>query len=82
MASKFILLTIFRYRIEALQVVSQSVLVPRGLLGLVRTMLDLSGDEISEALSLYTSQRTTPVLVHCTQGKDRTGKHVAFYLTV
>ncbi len=58
---------------EALRVVSRNILVPRGLLGLARDMLDLSGEEITEALSLYTSEQTAPVLVHCTQGKDRTG---------
>ncbi|KAK3181067.1 hypothetical protein K4F52_007608 [Lecanicillium sp. MT-2017a] len=80
--SQFIFLTIFRYRLEALQVVSQNILVPRGLLGLARDMLDLSGDEITEALSLCTSEQTTPVLVHCTQGKDRTGLICALVLMI
>ncbi|PMB67943.1 hypothetical protein BM221_006118 [Beauveria bassiana] len=61
------------YRNEAIRVVAENVLVPRGLLGIGRDKLDHSGAEIAEALTLYTSTQTTPVLVHCTQGKDRTG---------
>lgn len=72
--SKFIFLYLFQYKNEAIHVVAKNVLVPRGLLGIGRDKLDHSGAEIAEALTLYTSTQTTPVLVHCTQGKDRTGK--------
>lgn len=72
--SKFLILYIFKYRNEAIHVVAENVLVPRGLLGIGRDKLDHSGAEIAEALRLYTSKATTPVLVHCTQGKDRTGR--------
>lgn len=71
--SKFIFLYVCNYRNEAIHVVAENVLVPRGLLGIGRDKLDHSGAEIAEALTLYTSTQTTPVLVHCTQGKDRTG---------
>lgn len=70
---KFIFLYAFRYHNEAIHIVAENVLVPRGLLGIGRDKLDHSGAEITEALTLYTSPQTTPVLVHCTQGKDRTG---------
>ncbi|KAJ3481978.1 hypothetical protein NLG97_g7689 [Lecanicillium saksenae] len=70
---KFIFLYAFKYHNEAINIVSENVLVPRGLLGIGRDKLDHSGAEIAEALRLYTSTQTTPVLVHCTQGKDRTG---------
>ncbi len=71
--SRFIFLYAFKYRNEAIHIVAENVLVPRGLLGIGRDKLDHSGAEIAEALTLYTSTQTTPVLVHCTQGKDRTG---------
>ncbi|KAM3516039.1 hypothetical protein MY11210_000321 [Beauveria gryllotalpidicola] len=70
---KFLFLYAFKYRNKAIRVVAENVLVPRGLLGIGRDKLDHSGAEIAEALTLYTSTQTTPVLVHCTQGKDRTG---------
>ncbi|KAJ4145731.1 hypothetical protein LMH87_004568 [Akanthomyces muscarius] len=70
---KFIFLYAFRYHNEAIHIVAENVLVPRGLVGIGRDKLDHSGAEIAEALTLYTSPQTTPVLVHCTQGKDRTG---------
>ncbi len=73
---KFIFLYAFRYHNEAIHIVAENVLVPRGLVGIGRDKLDHSGAEIAEALTLYTSPQTTPVLVHCTQGKDRTGMYL------
>ncbi|EGX92531.1 tyrosine/serine protein phosphatase, putative [Cordyceps militaris CM01] len=70
---QFLFLYAFNYRNEAIRIVAENVLVPRGLLGIGRDKLDHSGAEIAAALTLYTSTQTTPVLVHCTQGKDRTG---------
>ncbi|KAJ6787571.1 hypothetical protein PWT90_00654 [Aphanocladium album] len=67
----------FLYHDEAIHIVAENVLVPRGLLGIGRDKLDHSGAEIAEALRLYTSTTTTPVLVHCTQGKDRTDEGLA-----
>ncbi|TQV99094.1 tyrosine/serine protein phosphatase [Cordyceps javanica] len=72
-SSQFIFLYALKYRNEAIRIVAENVLVPRGLLGIGRDKLDHSGAEIAQALTLYTSTQTTPVLVHCTQGKDRTG---------
>lgn len=72
--SKFLLLYILNYRDEAIRVIAENVLVPRGLVGIGRDKLDHSGPEIAEALTLYTSTQTTPILLHCTIGKDRTGK--------
>lgn len=73
LCSKVIILFIFGYRVDAVRIMAQKVLLPRGLLGLGTDTLDHSGAEICAALSLYTSTQSTPVLVHCTQGKDRTG---------
>ena len=49
-------------------------MIPRGLVGLGLDTLDQSTREIHEALSLYADQSALPSIVHCTQGKDRTGK--------
>ncbi|OAA66255.1 Protein-tyrosine/Dual-specificity phosphatase [Cordyceps fumosorosea ARSEF 2679] len=70
---QFLFLYACGYRDQAVRVVAEHVLVPRGLLGIGRDKLDHSGEEIAAALRLYSQRRTTPVLVHCTQGKDRTG---------
>ncbi|KAG5975648.1 hypothetical protein E4U55_007607 [Claviceps digitariae] len=52
------------------------VMLPRGLLGLGIDTVDRSGPEIKSALSLYAARDSLPILVHCTQGKDRTDYHL------
>lgn len=49
-------------------------MIPRGLVGLGLDTLDQSTREIREALSLYADPAALPSIVHCTQGKDRTGE--------
>lgn len=58
----------------AIRVISQEVMLPRGLVGLGLDTLDQSREEVFQALSLYTSTQSMPSVVHCTQGKDRTGE--------
>lgn len=52
---------------------SREVMLPRGLVGLGLDTLDQSQDEVRQALLLYTTPQAMPSIVHCTQGKDRTG---------
>ncbi|KAE8365804.1 protein-tyrosine phosphatase-like protein [Aspergillus caelatus] len=66
------------YRNDAVIIVGEQVMSPRGLIGLGLDTLDSSTAEMREIFELFASQRdggdrTYPVLVHCTQGKDRTG---------
>lgn len=68
-----VFLYILGYRIDATRLLVSEVMLPRGLVGLGIDTMDYSGTEVAEALMLYTTARTTPALVHCTQGKDRTG---------
>lgn len=70
---RLIILYIFGYRTEAISVIGKEVMLPRGLIGLGLDTLDQSGPEIRETLTLYTSAVSMPSIVHCTQGKDRTG---------
>lgn len=48
-------------------------MLPRGLKALGPITLDHSGPLICETLLLYTDPAQLPSVVHCTQGKDRTG---------
>ncbi|UKZ94160.1 uncharacterized protein TrAFT101_009041 [Trichoderma asperellum] len=70
---KVIFFFILGYRIDAVRVLSHQVMLPRGLVGLGLDTLDYCGSEIREALSLYTTPQSLPSIIHCTQGKDRTG---------
>lgn len=71
--SRVVFLFVCGYRTKAINILGQQVMIPRGLVGLGLDTLDQSTREIREALSLYTDQAALPSLVHCTQGKDRTG---------
>lgn len=55
---------------------------PRGLLGLANDTLDASGPEICTALRSLLTPPGLPLLVHCTQGKDRTGLIVTLVLLI
>ncbi|KAL6911041.1 protein-tyrosine phosphatase-like protein [Trichoderma evansii] len=68
---KVIFFFILGYRIDAVRVLSQQVMLPRGLIRLGLDTLDYCGSEIREAISLYTTPQSLPSVVHCTQGKDR-----------
>ncbi|GAM84692.1 hypothetical protein ANO11243_026910 [Dothideomycetidae sp. 11243] len=46
---------------------------PRGLAGMARDTLRGSWAEMRMAFSLFARPESWPLLVHCTQGKDRTG---------
>jgi len=77
------------YRTEAVRIVAQEVMAPRGLIGLGQDTLDYSTSEMREIFHLLAGQHTPasyrsdkksegegeafPLLLHCTQGKDRTG---------
>lgn len=52
----------------------------RGLLGMYTQLLDNNHQKVKRALQLYTEEANYPILVHCTQGKDRTGIIIALVL--
>ncbi|KAL6819341.1 protein-tyrosine phosphatase-like protein [Trichoderma sp. SZMC 28015] len=79
---KVIFFFIAGYRIDAVRVLSTQVMLPRGLVRLGLDTLDHCGSEIHQALSLYTSPQTLPCIIHCTQGKDRTGLICALVLMI
>lgn len=53
---------------------------PRGLIGLGEDTLDCSLAEIRSVFEILAADDSYPVLVHCTQGKDRTGLVVLLLL--
>ncbi|KAI1319889.1 tyrosine/serine protein phosphatase [Xylariaceae sp. FL0255] len=78
---KLIFFFMFGYRTEAIRIMSREVMIPLGLTGLSLVTLDTSKNEILEALNLLISpSKPRPALLHCTQGKDRTGMIIALIL--
>ncbi|KAI1115835.1 tyrosine/serine protein phosphatase [Nemania sp. NC0429] len=78
---KLIVLYVLGFRTQAIRIMGEQVMQPLGLVGLSLVTLDESGPEIAEALRILTSPDTpSPTLLHCTQGKDRTGTIAALAL--
>ena len=71
---------IFGYRMEAFSILGREVMQPRGLVGLGFDSIDHCGPEIADALRAYSTASNYPILIHCTQGKDRTGLIIALIL--
>jgi protein tyrosine/serine phosphatase len=53
---------------------------PRGLIGLGHDTLAASTPEILAMMTRFSQPDTYPVLIHCSQGKDRTGITIALLL--
>ncbi|KAF5025431.1 hypothetical protein F66182_2491 [Fusarium sp. NRRL 66182] len=79
---RVVFLFVCGYRTEAINIIGEQVMIPRGLVGLGLDTLDQSTKEIHEALSLYANPSALPSVVHCTQGKDRTGLVCALVLMI
>ncbi|KAJ7230443.1 protein-tyrosine phosphatase-like protein [Mycena pura] len=78
----FLTLMLFRFRITAIHILGRNVLGPKGLPGLCKDTLRFCQAEIRQALEVFTDLKSYPVLVHCTQGKDRSGIVVMLILFV
>lgn len=61
------------YRKDAIRVIAAKVMKPRGLIGIAQDILDSAGAEIRAVFDILTKDESYPVLIHCTQGKDRSG---------
>ena len=68
------------YRIEAIKILAEEVMVPRGLIGLGIDSLDYGTTEMRAIFAIFADAGNYPILVHCTQGKDRTGLVVLLLL--
>jgi hypothetical protein len=67
---------------RAIREVGFRVLQPKGLQGLNYDFLDYCGDQILQVIRIMIASATYPILVHCTQGKDRTGLVIAIVLSL
>ena len=55
---------------------------PRGLIGLGKDSVDHSKSEIRQVLEVLADSKNYPVMMHCTQGKDRTGLVIVLLLLI
>ncbi|KZF24667.1 tyrosine/serine protein phosphatase-like protein [Xylona heveae TC161] len=78
--SKLLTLMLFGYRIEAIGVLGREVMQHRGLIGLGCDSIDYCQAEISQVFDVLADRSNYPLIVHCTQGKDRTGLIIALTL--
>lgn len=86
MNSKVLGLATAGYRTDAVKILIGQVMAPRGLIGLGQDTVDSSTFEMKEVFDILANnannnpdgdggekKSTYPLLLHCTQGKDRTG---------
>lgn len=67
-------------RSEAISILGREVMSPRGLVGLGKDSVDYCWVELRLVLQIFADPSNYPVMVHCTQGKDRTGLVVLLLL--
>ncbi|KAI9894475.1 MAG: hypothetical protein M1814_003233 [Vezdaea aestivalis] len=77
---KLFVLMIFNYRMAAISILGREVMQPRGLIGLGKDSLEYSGDAFRDLITTASGEENTPLLIHCTQGKDRTGISILLLL--
>lgn len=68
------------YRTQAISILGTQVMAPRGLVGLAWDSLAYCSAEVLAVFRVLSDPNAYPVLVHCTQGKDRTGLVVLLVL--
>jgi protein-tyrosine phosphatase len=60
-------------RTQGIKILGDNVMTPRGLIGLAIDSVDACGTEVCQFFTLLADPANLPLVVHCTQGKDRTG---------
>ncbi|KAF2767405.1 protein-tyrosine phosphatase [Teratosphaeria nubilosa] len=68
------------FKNAAIAILGRNVMTPRGLTGLAIDTLAHSTSEIKAVFAFLATAANYPVLIHCTQGKDRTGLVVVLVL--
>ncbi|KAI7574967.1 hypothetical protein KC316_g11262 [Hortaea werneckii] len=70
----------FGYRKEAIGVLSDAVMSERGLAGLAVDSLEHCQAEVKAVYDVLANEHSYPLVIHCTQGKDRTGLNILLVL--
>lgn len=78
--ARLITLMIFGYRIDAIRIIGENVMRDRGLIGLGIDSIDSCTAEVKQFFNVLADATNYPLIVHCTQGKDRTGLTVLLTL--
>ncbi|OQO07506.1 hypothetical protein B0A48_07203 [Cryoendolithus antarcticus] len=68
------------HRTSAISILGTNVMAPSGLTGLAERTLQTSTAEIGQLFRILADEKAWPVMIHCTQGKDRTGLSVLLIL--
>lgn len=68
------------YSNDAISIIATTVMQKRGLVGLAQDSLNLCKAEVKLVFDVLARKENYPLLVHCTQGKDRTGLVVLLVL--
>lgn len=76
---KLVGLMVLGYRLEAIKVLSP-LMREQGLVGLAIDSLDVCGYEVCQVFTVLAEPSNWPIMIHCTQGKDRTGLTVMLVL--
>lgn len=72
-------LMIIGRRLDAIKILAPHM-EEMGLVGLATESLDVCTKEVKQVFDVLADEKNWPVLVHCTQGKDRTGLIVMLLL--
>lgn len=70
------------YRVQGIRVLGENVMRQRGLVGLAIDSVDVCTKEIKQVFDVLADEKSYPLMIHCTQGKDRTGLTVMLALFV
>lgn len=76
---KLVGLMVLGYRLEAIKVLSP-LMREEGLVGLAIDSLDVCGYEVCQVFTVLAEPSNWPIMIHCAQGKDRTGLTVMLVL--
>lgn len=68
------------YRLQAISIPCREVMQPGGLIGLAINSIDACRNEVLEVFKVLAEPESYPVMLHCTQGKDRTGITIALVM--
>jgi protein-tyrosine phosphatase len=66
-------------RLDAIKILAPSM-EEMGLVGLATNSMDVCTKEVREVFEVYADEKSWPLMIHCTQGKDRTGLTVMLVL--